>query len=626
MSPELITLATESLGQKIEGKYHLKQFLGAGSYSVVFLANEVDQEKDCLIRKVAVKLMSAVDNVNNMQELKISRDLQHPHVLQYFTSGQYTLEQKLNLGDGQHQPESSQYLYLVMELAEESLEKYFNKHKPTLLDLLEAETWKLVESLVSALVYFSELSPKKLVHRDLKPANVLRVGDRWKISDFGIVRQVENDILTTMNPLATPAYAPPEFYDGTVSLTFDVWSLGVMIVEMLTGQLPFVATSDKSLQIVVMEDPPQIVSPLPSLFAEIVEGCLEKKHENRLTAEQLEVNFIIPRLVREEWKPDINSETQKAQTEEAVKIVKMSRPKLKKKTQNPNILLRYILKLTKFQHPLLTQLLQWVCDAKSIPVEGEEQWIDQLVRVHIKDWNAQKLAEYLDLNAPSNSFWLGLQNKYDDPFVLVDEFLAMPKKIIDNQEKIHKINKILVSYKSLIYNKVGLNSGETNFHSLILNSLNHKFLEAQKIMAQDQLNQLLTDVVNGATGDLEAIIIFDLETNCPRFSNSQLKKSNPELDHALFGDEDDEAIEAIEGFNALSTIQEALNQIGEKTKFGNLKYSIFKLDSGTIIVDVVELGIPLAICFLAPKKIKLGNVVGQYGKKIAEIKEALRTM
>jgi serine/threonine protein kinase len=623
MSPELITLATESLGQKIEGKYHLKQFLGAGSYSVVFLANEVDQEKDCLIRKVAVKLMSAVDNVNNMQELKISRDLQHPHVLQYFTSGQYTLEQILNLGDGQHQPESSQYLYLVMELAEESLEKYFNKHKPTLLDLLEAETWKLVESLVSALVYFSELSPKKLVHRDLKPANVLRVGDRWKISDFGIVRQVENDILTTMNPLATPAYAPPEFYDGTVSLTFDVWSLGVMIVEMLTGQLPFVATSDKSLQIVVMEDPPKIVSPLPLLFAEIVEGCLEKKHEKRLTAEQLEVNFIIPRLVREEWKPDINSETQKAQTEEAVKIVKMSRPKLKKKTQNPNILLRYILKWTKFQHPLLTQLLQWVCDAKSIPVEGEEQWIDQLVRSHIKDWNAQKLAKYLDLNAPSNSFWLGLQNKYDNPFVLVDEFLAMPKKIIDNDEK---IKKILVEYKSLIYNKVGLNSGETNFHSLILNSLNHKFLEAQKIMSQAQLDQLLTAVVDDAKGDLEAILIFDLDENLPRYSNRQLKMKNSELYHALFGDGEDDKGEAIKGFNSLSQIQEALNTFGEKTKFGNLTYSIFKLDSGTIIVDVLDLDVSLAICFIAPQEIKLGNVVGQYKRKIAEIKEALRTI
>lgn len=624
MNAELIRLATESLGQNIEGKYHLKQFLGAGTYGVVLLADEFDQEKDCIIRQVAVKLMSAVDNINNKQELQISSALQHPHVVQCFTYGQYTLEQKLNPGDGQHQPKPLQCLYLVMELAnkdEETLEKYFKKHKPTLLEL-EAETWKLVESLVSALVYFSERRPR-LVHRDLKPANVLRVGNRWKISDFGIVRQVENDILTTMNPLATPPYAAPESYDGDVAPALDVWSLGVMIVEMLTGQLPFVATSDKSLQIVVMNEPPQIVSPLPLLFAEIVEGCLEKKHEKRLTAEQLEVNFIIPRLVWEEWNPDINSETQKAQTEEAVKIVKMSRPKLKKKTQNPNILLRYILKLTKFQHPLLTQLLQWVCDAKSIPVEGEEQWIDQLVRSHIKDWNAQKLAKYLDLNAPSNSFWLGLQNKYDNPFVLVDEFLAMPKKIIDNDEK---IKKILVEYKSLIYYKVGLNSGETNFHSLILNSLNHKFLEAQKIMAQAQLDQLLNDVVNRAQGNLEAILIFDLDDNLPRYSNSQLEERNPQLYQALFGEGDDVG-EAIKGFDALSTIQEALNQFGKKTQSGNLEYSIFKLNSRTMIVAVMEeLNVPLAICFMSSKKTKIGNVLGEYKEQIDKIKEALRTM
>ena len=724
MSPDdLITLATQSAGQKIEEKYHLIRRLGSGQYGVVFLADEVD--KDRSIRQVAVKLIPLVASVHNLQEeLQISPALQHPHVLQCFTSGQNKLEKKLNLGDGQDQPKQIQYLYLVMELAdkdEETLEKYFKKRG----NLSEAETWDLLESLVSALVYFSELSPR-LVHRDLKPANVLRVGGKWKIADFGIVRLVNQDILSTIHPMGAPAYAPPEFYPGIVSPAFDMWSLGVMIVEMLTGQLPFFATSNQQLQTVVMKAEPKIASLLPSPFPEIVKGCLEKNHQKRLTAEQLEVNFIIPRLVWEVWKPE--TETEKDQTEKAIQTLKEFRPKLKGKTNAPNIMLRYILKWTRFQDPLLTQLLEWVCDAQSIPVEGEEQWIDKLVCSHIKDWNAQKLSEYLDFDAPANSFWLGLKQKYDNPFALVDDFLARQdfsdlgtiqkisniidyysasisdknsaegqtnfqrlisnslngkfseaKKKIDqllrryitqgtaqklaeyldfdapansfwlglkkkygnpfalvddflakqnwgDEEKIKKINEIIDEYKLAHYNIDGATKGEVNFQRLISDSLNYKFSEAQKTMAQDQLNQLLTDVVEGATGDLEAIIIFDLDTNCPRFSNSQLKKSNPELDRALFGDEDDEGGEAIEGFDALSTIQEALNQIGEKTKFGNLDYSIFKLESGTIIVDVVELDIPLAICFLAPKKIKLGNVVAQYRKKIVEIKEALRTM
>jgi serine/threonine protein kinase len=620
MSPELIRLITELPGQKIEEKYHVRNRLGLGSYGVVFLANEVDQEKDCIIRQVAVKLMDAVDNVNNMQELKISRDLQHPHVLQCFTSGQYTLEQKLNLGDGQHQPKPLQCLYLVMELAnenEETLDKYFKKRGI----LSETETWELVESLVSALVYFSERSPR-LVHRDLKPANVLRVGDRWKISDFGIVRLVEGDILATRNPLGAKAYAAPESYKGDVAPALDVWSLGVMIVEMLTGQLPFVATSDKSLQIVVMEDPPKIVSPLPSLFAEIVEGCLEKNHEKRLTAEQLEVNFIIPRLVWEEWNPDINSETQKAQTQEAVKIVKMSRPKLKKKTQNPNILLRYILKWTKFQHPLLTQLLQWVCDAKSIPVEGEEQWIDQLVRSHIKDWNAQKLAKYLDLNAPSNSFWLGLQNKYDDPFVLVDEFLAMPKKIIDNQEKIHKINKILVSYQSLIYNKVSLNSGETNFQRLILDSLESKFSEVQKTMAQAELDQLLNSIVEDSP-EIEAIAIVNLGEGELLYHNQKLKSSKTEIYQALFGRRD--ASDALAEFNKLPGIPKAFNTFGEVTSYGTLEYAMFYMTEGIVIVHFLDLpDIPVGICFISTHEANFPLFVRQCRKKIEELKEKVK--
>jgi hypothetical protein len=345
-----------------------------------------------------------------------------------------------------------------------------------------------------------------------------------------------------------------------------------------------------------------------------------------LTAEQLEVNFIIPRLVREEWKPDINSdinsETQKAQTEEAVKIVKMSRPKLKKKTQNPNILLRYILKWTKFQHPLLTQLLQWVCDAKSIPVEVEEQWIDQLVRSHIKDWNAQKLAEYLDLNAPSNSFWLGLQNKYDDPFVLVDEFLAMPKKIIDNQEKIHKINKILVSYKSLIYNKVSLNSGETNFQRLILDSLESKFSEVQKTMPQTELDQLLNSIVEDSPG-IEAIAIVNLGEGELLYHNQKLKSSKTEIYQALFGRRD--ASDALAEFNKLPGIPKAFNTFGEVTSYGTLEYAMFYMTEGIVIVHFLDLpDIPVGICFISTHEANFPLFVRQCRKKIEELKEKVK--
>ena len=129
-SDDLITLATQSEGQKIKEKYHLIKRLGSGQYGVVFLADEVDQEKGCSIRQVAVKLIPPVDNVHNLHELQISPSLQHPHVLQCFTSGQNKLEKKLNLGDDQDQPKQIQYVYLVMELAdkdEETLEKYFKK-------------------------------------------------------------------------------------------------------------------------------------------------------------------------------------------------------------------------------------------------------------------------------------------------------------------------------------------------------------------------------------------------------------------------------------------------------------------------------------------------------------------
>ncbi|MFM6214270.1 serine/threonine protein kinase, partial [Planktothrix sp.] len=79
-----------------------------------------------------------------------------------------------------------------------------------------------------------------IVHRDLKPGNVLRVGDKWRLSDFGLVKVIgKNSVMDTINLTGTAGYAPPEAYQGKVATAWDLWSLGIIIVEALTGRLPF---------------------------------------------------------------------------------------------------------------------------------------------------------------------------------------------------------------------------------------------------------------------------------------------------------------------------------------------------------------------------------------------------
>ncbi|NEP43617.1 MAG: hypothetical protein F6K35_32085 [Okeania sp. SIO2H7] len=137
------------------------------------------------------------------------------------------------------------------------------------------------------------------------------------------------------------------------------------------------------------------------------------------------------------------------------------------------------------------------------------------------------------------------------------------------------------------------------------------------------LDQLFTQVVNDAKGDLKAIIIFNLKNGLPLYHNIELKESDPPLYNALFSGKGDASGEAIQGFDALSGIQDALNQFGEQTRFGELTSSIFNLSSGKMIVDFLEIDIPLAICLIMPERVNLGRAVRQYDRNIVKIKEAL---
>ncbi len=94
---------------------------------------------------------------------------------------------------------------------------------------------------------------------------------------------------------------------------------------------------------------------------------------------------------------------------------------------------------------------------------------------------------------------------------------------------------------------------------------------------QEKLDVLLDETVTTSKGHLKSILIFNLENGLPLYHNKRLKSDDPELYRALFADGGDAVGEAIEGFESLSKIQEALDNFGKVTAFGNLTYSIFKL-------------------------------------------------
>jgi ATPases with chaperone activity, ATP-binding subunit len=265
-------------GQVINEKYFLQELLGEGGYGAVYLADEVLIKRDKQLEQVAIKLILSDDTTESqLDELIVTRKLIHPNLTGCFDRGECNL-----LG--------ADYLYLLMELADFSLEKQLTQEI-----LSQAETILLVKDIAEALVYLhnqvvvlpNQPEPVTLAHRDLKPGNILRIGNKWKLSDFGLVKIMgSGSVLNTSNLFGTPLYLPPESYNGEISPAWDIWALGIVIVEALTGKLPFNGETLQQLQKQVSDREPDL-SGLPQSFEPIVRGCLEKDRHKRWTAKQI---------------------------------------------------------------------------------------------------------------------------------------------------------------------------------------------------------------------------------------------------------------------------------------------------------------------------------------------------
>jgi serine/threonine protein kinase len=254
-------------------KYYLKEFKGSGAFGAVFLADEV--VGGTKIQEVAIKAIRKDKMPSDIiaKELVTAIRLKHPNLINCITSEEGRLK---------HSVFDYDCFGLVMEIASGTLEDYLQASRV----LPVSEVREIVEAIASGLVY---LHGQSVTHRDLKPANVLRVGNVWKISDFGIARQMSRESGTMTTSLTgTPIYMPPEVYAAysedapmKVSPAWDIWSLGVMIVEMLTGALPFDGVTDIwKMNIKIKEN-------LPAPFDSIIQNCLREDPKLRLNAKQL---------------------------------------------------------------------------------------------------------------------------------------------------------------------------------------------------------------------------------------------------------------------------------------------------------------------------------------------------
>ena len=327
------------------------------------------------------------------------------------------------------------------------------------------------------------------------------------------------------------------------------------------------------------------------------------------TLEEGEIKFVMTSLVAEVWttaSPSVQSE--------AVSLITTSRPSLQGKNNYSDFLLREILQWTTSQTAALKKLLEWVNES-DIPVENIRKYLEFLVRLQIKNWSYQELFDFA--LAPHSSY----PEREQRIFITFDQYCLGEIDQSQIQEPLKECGKILDKYQNL---------NENDFQELVFNFLKTKIarisLMTQQRPEQEELDVLLDETVTTSKGHLKSILIFNLENGLPLYHNKRLKSDDPELYRALFADGGDAVGEAIEGFESLSKIQEALDNFGKVTAFGNLTYSIFKLAGGTMMVYFVELTTPFAICFIAPDGINLGLVVTRSQAKIKEIKNELEEL
>ena len=264
------------VGNTIDNRYSLEKLIGSGSFGGVFQARMVVLGHT-LQKQVAVKLMQDGGEGGIQHcELKSALNLpSHDSLIQHFNWGQVSIG-------------GFPMLYLVMELGEYCLDSYKKDRNVLSSD----EVKEIVIAIAEGLHYMhskvhggnEQNLPEQLIHRDLKPANVIKVGEHWKMADFGFAKSLNRGSVQATLVGGTDRYMPPEVFGRQwISTKGDIWSLGVMIVEMLAGHHPI---KDPINSITIQQEHIDLDG-VPDKWIEIVSGCLQKEHNERWTAQQI---------------------------------------------------------------------------------------------------------------------------------------------------------------------------------------------------------------------------------------------------------------------------------------------------------------------------------------------------
>ena len=251
----------------IGSEYRVEKTLGAGGFAVVYLVRDLNLKRKLAVKVLSPDLIASKTVMERFRrEAETVAQLSHPHIVPLHFIGQ-----------------KEDLLYLAMECIDGG----------SLADRIEREgklppdeVARFVREVASALGYAHK---RGVVHRDIKPHNVLLELEtgRSLVTAFGIARTAEGSSLTASGMLVgTPAYLAPEQITGASSdHRADIYALGVMAYEMLTGQPPFTGPTPTAVLMKRLAEAPPPLAKLrpdsPQALRDVIDGCLASNPEER---------------------------------------------------------------------------------------------------------------------------------------------------------------------------------------------------------------------------------------------------------------------------------------------------------------------------------------------------------
>jgi eukaryotic-like serine/threonine-protein kinase len=225
-----VTEFVARLRAALTDRYRIERELGRGGMATVYLAHDLRHDRPVALKLLHPELAATLGPERFLQEIRTAAKLQHPHILPLFDSGE---------AEGQ--------LWYTMPYVEgETLRARLQREQQLPLD----DALRITTQVLSALDY---AHAHGVIHRDIKPENILLEGDQAVVADLGIARAIgvagDDRLTQTGMAVGTAVYMSPEQAVGQRDLDgrTDVYSLGVVLYEMLAGEAPFIGPSAQAI-------------------------------------------------------------------------------------------------------------------------------------------------------------------------------------------------------------------------------------------------------------------------------------------------------------------------------------------------------------------------------------------